>query len=122
MKKLFVGAAIVIAGLASAKGIAVSNSEIAIEVNTSAALVNTLMQNEKIVKLNNNKLSQEQLKTVVEYTVKQVNNTQTAADVDCAAVGKIVKAVVGMLFPNTDQQTLDLVVAIVTVICEVMQS
>ncbi|MFN4363042.1 hypothetical protein [Chryseobacterium hispalense] len=122
MKKLFVGAAIVVAGLVSAKGIAVSNSEIATEVNTGAALVNTLMQNEKIVKLNNNKLSQEQLKTVIEYTVKQVNSTQMAAGVDCAAVGKIVKAVVGMLFPNTDQQTLDLVVAIVTVICEVMQS
>lgn len=122
MKKLFVGAAIVVAGLVSAKGIAVSNSEIATtEVNTGAALVNTLMQNEKIVKLNNNKLSQEQLKTIIEYTVKQVNSTQMAAGVDCAAVGKIVKAVVGMLFPNTDQQTLDLVVAIVTVICEVMK-
>lgn len=121
MKKLFVGAAIVIAGLASAKGIAVSNSEIAIEVNTSEALVNTLMQNEKIVKLNNNKLSQEQLRTVVKYTVKQLKSTQMTAEVDCAAVGKIVKAVVAMLFPNTDQQTLDLVVAIVTVICEVMQ-
>jgi len=120
MKKLFVGAAIIVAGLASAKGTIANNTKIATEANTNTS-VNTLMQNEKIVKLNNNTFSQEQLKTVVEYTVKQVNDTQMAAGVDCAAVGKIVKAVVGMLFPNTDQQTLDLVVAIVTVICEVMQ-
>ncbi|MCF2221042.1 hypothetical protein H9Q08_17285 [Chryseobacterium sp. PS-8] len=121
MKKLFVGAAIVVAGLASAKGTVVSNSKVTTEINANAALVNTLMQNEKIVKLNNNTLSQEQLRTVVEYTVTQVKSNQMAVQVDCAAVGKIVKAVVSMLFPNTDQQTLDLVVAIVTVICEVMQ-
>lgn len=121
MKKLFVGAAIIVAGLASAKGTIANNTKIAIEANTNT-LVNTLMQNEKIVKLNNNTLSHEQLRTVVEYTVKEAKSTQMAATVDCAAVAKIVKAVVSMLFPKTDKETLDLVVAIIEVICEVMQS
>lgn len=120
MKKLFVGAAIVVAGLASAKGTVANSTKFATEVNTNT-LVNTLMQNEKIVKVNNNTLYQEQLRTIVEFTVKQVNSMQADAAIDCAAVGKIVKGVVNMLFPNTDQETLDLVIAIVTVICEVLQ-
>lgn len=120
MKKLFVGAAIVVAGLASAKGTVANSTKFATEVNTNT-LVNTLIQNEKIVKLNNNTLSQEQLRTIVEFTVKQVNSMQADVAIDCAAVGKIVKGVVNMLFPNTDQETLDLVIAIVTVICEVLQ-
>ncbi len=87
MKKLFVGVAIIIAGFASAKGIVVSNSKIATAVNTNATLVNTLMQNEKILKLNNNILSQEQLKGVLEITVKQLQSIKAYFDFDCSGFG-----------------------------------